>query len=670
MSGKPILCLLIACFSISIAIAQKERAAKGKLFLLEARPRNSNEPLRPSPGNTHPLFRTYDGKYNNLERGRTDWGSADILLYRELPAAYSSAQANGMAGVNRPSARKISNVVIDEPVTQFNTLHLSTLVYQWGQFLDHDMSLTPTDTIEYVPILLPDDEIIFTEDIPFFRSEFRMTSGNRSSVRQQINLNTSFIDGSVVYGSDSKRANWLRTFRNGKLKTSSGNLMPYNTIDGELGSKIDPNAPSMANDNGGTVKTFAAGDVRASENPVLISIHTLFVREHNRICDRLMAQGLRNDELIYQMARKEVGALIEAITYQEFLPALGITLQSYPGYRNSTRPDIMNTFATASYRLGHTMVSDDVVLADNDCEEAGPGEMELTDVFWAPDLVALYGVDVFIKGASSHDQYETDTKINSVLRNLLFVSPNDPVRFGIDLGSLNIQRGRDHGLPDYNTTRLFYTGRAARRFSDITSNDSLATALQNLYGNINNVDLWIGMLAEDHLPGKSVGRTLHAMLKSQFEKLRDGDYYFYLNDPYLPDNIRNQVRNTKFSQIIKRNSGLTNIAVNAFRTDSCHEEEETKIVSNSLRQTLPVVKEVSQFKVYPNPASDILNIELNNTGAATIKIFSATGELVKTIVNGKKESHIQINVSNLTKGVYAINIITNREVKSITFVKM
>jgi hypothetical protein len=317
------------------------------------------------------------------------------------------------------------------------------------------------------------------------------------------------------------------------------------------------------------------------------------------------------------------------------------------------------------------MVSDDVVLADNDCKEAGPGEMELIDVFWNPQLAAMYGIDVFLKGASSHDQYETDTKINNVLRNFLFVSPNDPVRFGIDLGSLNIQRGRDHGLPDYNTVRLFYTGRAARGFSDISPIDSTARALRNLYGNINNVDLWIGILAEEHLPNKSVGRTLHAMLKAQFEKLRDGDYYFYLNDPYLPNSTRSQIRNTTFAQIIKRNTGLTNIALNAFLTDSCHlEEEGAKMVSDNLKQKVPVTEQGSQLKVYPNPASDVLNINLDSADPAIIKIYSANGGLVKTIVNAKMENHVQVNVSSLARGLYAINVITSREVKSITFVKM
>ncbi len=269
-----------------------------------------------------------------------------------MPAQYGPSDPSGaMGGVNRPSPRAISNAVIDEPVTQFNTRQLSTLVYQWGQFLDHDMSATPAGTTEYVPIPLPNTEVIFTEDIPFNRSDYQMTTDARGNkLRQQLNMITSFIDGSNVYGSDSKRATWLRTMRNGKMKTSSGNLLPYNTRNGELSGAIDLTAPEMANDSDHHVKTFVAGDDRAAENPVLTSLHTLFVREHNRICDSLIRLGMRNDEQMYQIARKIVGAEIEAITYQEFLPALGIILQPYSGYKDNVRPDIMNSFATASYR--------------------------------------------------------------------------------------------------------------------------------------------------------------------------------------------------------------------------------------------------------------------------------------------------------------------------------
>jgi len=660
-----LLLLLLSMIPTANIFAQRDRKSMGQLFLIQQRPRD--EATISTSQNTHLRFRTYNGRFNNIGDRKTEWGAADIILFRELPAAYGSSDPNNsMGGTNRPSPRKISNAVIDEPITQFNTRHLSTLIYQWGQFLDHELTLTPTGSTEYVPIPLPNDEAIFTEDIPFFRSEFRTLPG--SQVRQQINLATSFIDGSVVYGSDATRARWLRTGVRGKLKTSAGDLMPYNTVDGEFDSEIDPTAPSMANDSGGTVKTFVAGDVRAAENPVLTSIHTLFVREHNRICDRLIRDGMRGDELIFQTARKEVGALIEAITYQEFLPLLGINLRSYSGYNNDVRPDIMNTFATASYRLGHTMVSDDVILADDDCEEVGPGEMDLVDVFWNPQLVATYGIDIFIKGASSHDQYETDNKINDVLRNFLFVSASNPVRFGIDLGSLNIQRGRDHGLPDYNTARFAYTGTFARRFSDISPVDSIARALRDLYGSVSNVDLWVGVLAEKHLPNKSVGLTLNAMLKSQFEKLRDGDFYFYLNDPFLPDQVRDRIKRTSFADVIRRNTELSNVP-HPFITDSCHFEEEAS-AKIAPANRITAIETASGIRVYPNPATGLLNVDVGNAEGSSISIFSSTGELVKTRTISKQQRLNQISVKDLSPGMYVIKIITNKETKSVAFTKL
>src|SRR5439155_16541918 len=118
---------------------------------------------------------------------------------------------------------------------------------------------------------------------------------------------------------------------------------------------------------------------------------------------------------------------------------------------------------------------------NNLCQEVAPGELSLVDVFWTPSAVITYQLESFLKGFAGHTQYETDTRINSVLRNFLFGNPADPTRFGIDLASLNIQRGRDHGLPDYNTIRKFYTGRAATTFSQITSDTAQANKLKKLY---------------------------------------------------------------------------------------------------------------------------------------------------------------------------------------------
>ena len=94
--------------------------------------------------------------------------------------------------------------------------------------------------------------------------------------RRFQNSITAFIDGSAVYGSDEYRADWLRTFAGGKMKVSEGNKLPWNTLDGEFNSNIDPSAPAMADDVGTNFKLYVAGDVRANENPLLLTASHAF----------------------------------------------------------------------------------------------------------------------------------------------------------------------------------------------------------------------------------------------------------------------------------------------------------------------------------------------------------------------------------------------------------
>jgi peroxidase len=662
-------CLLLLTTFNMRTLAQSKKDIAGRLFVNPPRqspPRDRNHP----PFFLHQAFRTYDGTGNNVSSLQAfEWGATDIALFREIPAQYGASDPNNaLAGVNRPSPREISNVLVDEPVTHFNERELSTFVYVWGQFIDHDMSLTPTGTTEYVPIPLPKDEVVFTEEIPFYRSEVRAGTGT-GNPRQQSNLNTSWLDASMVYGGDSVRARWMRTFSNGKMKTSAGNFLPWNTITGEFSAPIDPNSPDMTNDGGKTIKTFIAGDVRAAEHPGITGLHTLFVREHNRICDRLVKQGLKNDELIYQLARKEVGALIQAITYQEFLPAIGIKLSNYTGYKASVRPDITNIFATAGYRIGHTMVADDIFLRNNLCQEVEPGELDLVDVFWTPSAVITYQLEPFLKGFASHTQYETDTRINSVLRNFLFGNPADTTRFGIDLASLNIQRGRDHGLPDYNTVRKFYTGSQVTDFPQITKDTAQTASLKRLYGDVNNIDLWIGILSEDHLANASVGFTMNQILKAQFEHLRDGDYYFYLNDPFLPFLTRIQVSKTKFSDVIKRNTTLTNLQDNVFFTQECPgDEEEEGASTDSLGKDAGTNSQ--SVRVFPNPATSTVHVDFGSlTGRISVKIFTTSSKLMKSLIISDGSPGLDIAISELPAGMYIINVSNGKETKNTKLVK-
>jgi peroxidase len=421
----------------------------------------------------------------------------------------------------------------------------------------------------------------------------------------------------------------------------------------------------MVNDNNKTVKTFVAGDVRAAEHPALTSLHILFVREHNKICDRLKSAGIRGDEELYQLARKEVGGLIQAVTYNEFLPALGISVGRYQGYNPNVYPNIMNTFATAGYRLGHTMVADDILMVDNECKEFGPGVLDLLDVFWNPSLIKDYGINYFLKGLAVHNQYETDLKVNSILRNFLFGDPTAAVRFGLDLASINIQRGRDHGLPNYNAVRKFYTGRGVSSFSEITSDKEKANTLKSLYGNVNNIDLWVGILAEDNLPGKSVGKTVHEMLKVQFERLRDGDFYYYQNDPVLSVKTKNNIQITKLKDIMVRNTGFNSFQNNVFFAEHCPEEM-AQSVQNRVKSDA-----TNQATIYPNPAGNVISVDLGHViNECIITIHAADGKKIRTINLSGDRQILDLDISELYEGLYILSIMDSRGTTSLKFRKI
>lgn len=516
------------------------------------------------------IFRTIDGTCNNLSPLGSNWGAAKTPLFRQLPAAYSSEDIfNSASFPNRPNPRAISNLIFNQEGDSGNEANLSSMVFTWGQFIDHDITLVEESRVESITIPLPPDEISFSAPIQFHRSAIDEETGNNSP-RNQKNELTAWIDASQVYGSDADRASWLRSFSEGKLKTSSGNLLPYNTLNGEKSGSIDPNAPEMATIDGGRAPHFVAGDIRASEQPGLTTLHTLFLREHNRLCDELISQGYQNEEEIYQIARKQVGAIIQAITYQEFLPALGISLQAYQGYQENSRPDIMNIFAAAAYRIGHTMVTSELLLLDDNCASLRSG-LSLEQSFFNASWIEQYGIDPFIKGLTIQEQETIDAKVVDGLRNFLFSIPQVPGSFGLDLATLNIQRGRDHGIPDYNTIRRHFLGNRATAFSQISRNPKVAQQLTTIYNNdLDNIDPWVGLLTEDPLSGSTVGPTMHSILKLQFERLRNGDFFYYENDPFFSFTAQQTIKNTPLSAIVKRNTALNNLPRNVFFASPCN----------------------------------------------------------------------------------------------------
>ena len=178
-----------------------------------------------------------------------------------------------MAGDHRESPRYISNVVCDQEGLIPNDMGASDMVWQWGQFLDHDIDLTePHEPHEEANIPVPLGDPFFdpfhtgTATIGFERSVFEPDV----LPRQQINQITAWIDGSNVYGSDPVRQKALRANDGtGRMATSEGDLLPFNT-------------EGLPNAGGTGPEFFLAGDFRAeTSRSTLTAMHTLFVREHN-----------------------------------------------------------------------------------------------------------------------------------------------------------------------------------------------------------------------------------------------------------------------------------------------------------------------------------------------------------------------------------------------------
>ncbi|MEO0424124.1 MAG: peroxidase family protein [Pseudomonadota bacterium] len=496
--------------------------------------------------------RTYDGTENNLDE--PTWGAAFVHLQRLAPAAYGDGIST-LAGAARPSPRVISNLVHDQEEGESipNEAGTSDFLWQWGQFIDHDLDLTD-GAEEAADIPVPLGDPYFDPDgsgdvvIAFSRALFDPDTGSSiADPREQENEITSWIDGSMVYGSSDSRAAALREGDDSPyLATSEGDLLPFN--EGELS-----NANGFVTD---ATTLFLAGDVRANEQVGLAAMHTLFVREHNRIAAVLLEDRPERDpEAVFQQARRMVIAQLQHITYEEWLPALlgDDSLAAYEGYDDSIDPTIFNEFSVAAFRLGHSMLNEQLLRLDAEGEVYADGPVALASAFFtAPALITDDDdLSALLRGLAAQAHQRIDTKVVSSVRNFLFGAPGDG---GLDLVSLNIQRGRDHGVPSYNAMREALGLVPLVSIGEITDDLTVANEILQAYGDVDDIDLWVGALAEDKVEGSQLGEVMHTILVRQFEALRDGDRFWY--ERHLTRDELARVRGRTLAEVIRDNTGV------------------------------------------------------------------------------------------------------------------
>ncbi|XP_038669023.1 myeloperoxidase-like [Scyliorhinus canicula] len=438
-------------------------------------------------------------------------------------------------------------------------------------------------------VLVPSDDPTFTqpnECLPFFRSAPACVTQQAARAfgqlcgREQLNSITSFMDANMVYGSTEAVANIVKDQENnlGLLRvnnyfTDNGReLLPF------VDTSINPcgqNSCKTSDKGHSGIPCFQAGDSRANEHIRMTVLHTLFLREHNRLARELKKLNPHWDgETIYQEARKIMGALQQIITYKDYLPkilgpkAMKKFLPVYRGYDSSIDSSIKNAFSTAVFRFGHSTVSEVVPrLKKGYKEDPEFPNLQMRETFFNPNLLINAGqIERLLRGLINFpNKLSTQNTIMVAdLRNHLFENIS---RITQDLASLNMQRGRDHGLRGYGDWREFCGLQAPKNRMDLSKllkNPQLANELIKLYGTPKNIDLWLAGIIEPFVRGGRVGPLFACLIGKQFRDVRNGDRFWWEKQGVFTAEQRQALRSISLARIICDNTRIKRLTRDVF----------------------------------------------------------------------------------------------------------
>ena len=426
-------------------------------------------------------------------------GDNDLYTQRVCPLVGAELPARAT------DERTISNDIFAQSAPMPDPRGLNAFVWVWGQIIDHDIILSLTnetlvgDTIEMFPEV--------GAFLSLSRVQTRLLGNGRTETLNQI---SGAIDGSTVYG-DYKNPEKLANLR------ADGGASCMMTMGPGQTPKYDG-------------VNFFCGDVRCEEHSLLTSMHSLLLREHNRWCTRLGITGAATagwtEEQKFWKARSLTVAVIQRITYEEWLPAL---FGSQQGLLYSVAPKgeytrITTEFGVVAYRYGHSMVASTL------------GELNLHDLFFSPAQTIALGVDTILDRALTQYAETADNNIVDGLRNFLFIMPNMTV--GEDLLTRNLYRAREVRMISYVDICACYGTSPIEVPFGIT-------------------DPMVGLLSEPLVSGSSLPRTIARVLAEQFRRLRDNDEHYYTHNQLSPTEMYLVNQRSSLRDLLLRNTALT-----------------------------------------------------------------------------------------------------------------
>ncbi|CAD5212414.1 unnamed protein product [Bursaphelenchus okinawaensis] len=515
------------------------------------------------------FFRTMDGTCNNFNQPLK--GAAFRPYTRLMTPEYDGGLSEPVSSlrVTRPSPREANRAILSTSKAVL-TQDFNSLLMQFGQFIVHDMAkttLVPSakcNVCQNIPgrcmavfVTPQDPNPSFRRDVCIRVSRSSAICGSgRTKPRQQLNENTGYIDASPIYGSSIEDMHKFRDGNTGFLKTQNFN-----------GQKTLPFDTAQCRNRNDCKAVFVAGDSRVNLFLGLTSFHLLLTKEHNRLAAMLQRINPHwSGDRLFQEARKIVGAEVQAIVYREYLPkvlgsAFASTVGQYRGYNPNIDSTIVNEFTAGAHRFGHGFIQEFYPRLDQFNRSIPQGGYN------------------FVQGTLHSERFVFEGGADPILRGMMFTPLKRPQRltpsiteqmFGsTDLGTINIQRGRDHGLPPYMKFRKLCGLSSPTNFDGLSReilSENARNNLRRIYGSVDNVDFYVGAVLEDPVVRGLIGPTLSCVVGPQFARTRDGDRFYFENPGIFTRAQLAEIRRSSLSRIICDNSDTINtVPREAFR---------------------------------------------------------------------------------------------------------
>ncbi|KAF9214796.1 hypothetical protein BGZ59_002935 [Podila verticillata] len=511
-------------------------------------------------------YRSYNGTGNN--RANPLAGSAWTPFLQNHTIAKTATypeQQQSIVAISCPispppanswaAGRCVSNIAMsyDTPVNNtvqrqefVSTTFRTHMVTHFAHYVALNLIATAPNTAVPVQIPFPPDDASYqspgsfvlnsSTPIPFQSTPDTMansssTPSNNKSVRSGVNMVTSFLDQSALYG--SSEADVLR------LREPSGCRMR---------TKLDAQGYEFPPRQANNPNMYDLGRYSEKSSDIFsATFATLFIREHNSYCTNLtVANPGMDPNIVFEKTRAYMIALLQRITFTEYLAnVLGTTPPAYSGYNPNLFPGIDSMFATSFFRYGHTELPEAYQILNK--------QNQLIEILSFRDtrtrkILEDFGFENIARLLARQAQEEVDIYYADETRNY-FSDAGAP----LDLAMLDVLRGRDRLLPKYNEARAIFNLPNATTWADISSNKTVQATLQRLYATVSDVEMTIGALCEDHdLPNSSLGPLFRAGIMAQFVAIRDSDRFWYEAPGVLDDGVLQLVQSTALRDLFLR----------------------------------------------------------------------------------------------------------------------